>query len=59
MSILELHAITTQLIASGHGALSVDISKTTFTHPLENDGATIMPVESAKLEHYELMDDNA
>ena len=58
MSINELHELTGKLIAEGRGKLGVTIGKDTFTHPLERDGAVIMPVESAEVRNYEILDDD-
>lgn len=58
MTINQLHKITGELIAKGAGRRSVCIDKGSFTHPLEADGCLILPVESAALSVYEMMDDD-
>lgn len=58
MTINQLHKITGELIAKGAGRRAVCISKETFKHPLESDGATILDVEEADLEVFEMLDDD-
>lgn len=45
MTVNQLRKLLDTLIANGHGRKPVCIDKRTFTNPLEDDGATIMPVE--------------
>jgi hypothetical protein len=56
MNINQLHKITAQLKEQGAGRRGVCVSKETFTHPLESDGATILSVERAALEVFGIMD---
>ena len=56
MQIRKLHRLLSELIDGGHGHKEVMINKNTFSHPLESDGAVIMPIESIYLDWYELMD---
>lgn len=58
MTINQLHKLTGKLIAQGAGRRAVCISKDTFKHPLESDGATILDVSSASLKVFEMMDDD-
>lgn len=58
MTINQLHKITAKLIAAGAGRRGVCVSKDTFTHPLESDGATILDVSHADLRSFPMMDDD-
>lgn len=58
MNIKKLHEITAEIIAKGGGHRGVCISKDTFRHKLESDGATILSVESGSLEQFEMADDD-
>ena len=58
MTINQLHKITAKLIEQGAGRRGVCVSKTTFTHPLESDGATILDVEHADLKVFPMLDDD-
>ncbi len=58
MTIRQLNKITSEIIAKGGGRRGVCISKDTFRHKLEGDGATILTVESASLESFEMADDD-
>jgi hypothetical protein len=46
MTVSRLHALLAQEIVKGNSDLEVMVDKTTFRHPLEDDGAVIIPVES-------------
>ena len=50
MTVGQLHKQLTKMIADGHVRKSVTISKTTFRHPCEGDGQTILPVYGLDLE---------
>lgn len=56
MTINQLHKILGGLVTKGFGKRKVSISKTTFRHKLEADGCTILDVESAALQQFEIMD---
>lgn len=58
MTINQLHKITSALITQGAGRRKVCVSKTTFTHTLECDGATILDVEHADLKVFPMLDDD-
>ncbi len=58
MTINQLHKITAKLKEQGSGRHGVCVSKETFTHPLESDGATILSVERAALEVFTIADDD-
>jgi hypothetical protein len=58
MTVNQLHKLTGKLVALGAGRRAVCISKDTFKHPLEGDGATILDVLSADLKVFEMMDDD-
>lgn len=58
MTINQLHKLTAKLIAQGAGRRGVCVSKDTFTHPLESDGATILDVEHADLKVFPMLDDD-
>jgi hypothetical protein len=46
MTVNQLHKLLGELVSKGHGRKPVCINKHTFTHPLEDDGANILPVVS-------------
>lgn len=56
MTINQLHAITEKLIQQGCGRRKVTIDKSTFSHPLEGDGAVILDVASADFECVPILD---
>lgn len=58
MNIKSLHRILNDLIAAGAGRREVCVDKSTFTHPLESDGATILNVDSAEAKVIELADED-
>lgn len=58
MTINQLHKITAKLIAQGAGRRGVCVSKDTFTHPLESDGAPILDVCHADLKMFPMADDD-
>lgn len=58
MTINKLHKLLGKLIAEGHGRKTVDINKRTFSHPLEGDGVTIMPVDAIELKNYAVSDED-
>lgn len=58
MTINQLHKLTAKLIDQGAGRRGVCVSKDTFTHPLESDGATIMDVVKGDLQVFPMMDDD-
>jgi hypothetical protein len=45
MNVNQLHKALGALIEQGHGRKPVCIAKLSFTDPLEEDGANILPVE--------------
>ena len=56
MTIGKLNEITTEMVKNGRSRISVCIDKSTFSHPLEEDGAVIMDVGSAEIQTIPLMD---
>ena len=44
-TVANLHKQLTELIAKGHGRKPICVNKSTFMHPLENDGAVILDVQ--------------
>jgi len=58
MTINQLHKITGKLIEQGSGRRAVCVDKSSFTHPLESDGAMILSVESAAAQVVEMSDDD-
>lgn len=49
MTITALHKLLGKQIENGHGRKPVCVDKSSFKHPLEDDGAVILDVASAKL----------
>ena len=49
MTVMKLYKELGRLIADGAGSKTVSINKTTFSHSLELDGCTILPVKSVDL----------
>ncbi len=58
MTINQLNKLTGKLVAKGAGRRGVCVSKDTFTHPLESDGATILDVVKGDLEVFPIADDD-
>lgn len=58
MTINKLVKELQRLQEKGHGRSSVQINKASFYHPLESDGAVIMPVGSVAFMGYPIMDDD-
>lgn len=58
ITIGKLHKILGEMIENGHARKPVTIDKETFTHNLESDGVSILPVESAKIKWIRLADDD-
>lgn len=56
LTVGKLHKILTEMVADGQARRQVCVSKTTFYHPLESDGVTVLPVEGVKLDTIELTD---
>ena len=56
MTIKKLYGELSKLIAAGYGRSLVVVSKTTFNHPCESDGVTMLPVESVKIELVNITD---
>lgn len=54
----RLHKILEALVDKGMSRRLVCVDKTTFQHPLEEDGATILPVISVRLESHSIVDDD-
>lgn len=46
MTVARLHKLLGKLVEKGHGRKPVCIDKRTFSHPLENDGCTILGVDA-------------
>jgi len=58
MTVYALCKILNALVTNGHARTQVCIDKSSFTHPLESDGACILNVTSAEIERTEMMDDD-
>ena len=58
MQVRTLYRKLGQLIADGEGYKDVVAAKESFSHPLEGDGATILPVESIKIETYPVLSED-
>jgi len=58
MTINKLNKILSMLIAAGHGRKEVCVDKSKCNHPLESDGALIIPVTSAEYESHEMLNDD-
>ncbi len=58
MTVAKLHKLLGALIDEGQGRRPVCVSKTSFYHPLENDGATILDVTEATAESITMADDD-
>ena len=56
MTLTRLHKLLSALIAEGYGRREVCISKETFTHNLEGDGCTVLPVCRVDAQAIEMMD---
>lgn len=56
LTVNQLHKMLGQLIEDGNGRLSVCVSKTTFTHPLEGDGCSILQAYGIRVEAVPMMD---
>ena len=46
MTVTALHKQLSALIEAGHGRKPVLVNKTSFTHPLEDEGAVLLPIEA-------------
>ena len=58
MTIGKLHKLLSVMVENGQSRTGVIIDKTTFTHPLEEDGATLLSVNSGKIECISIIDDD-
>lgn len=58
MTINKLHKLLGQLIEQGYGRSKACIDKSSFTHPLEDDGAVILDIHEAESRWVPLMDDD-
>ena len=47
-TVAKLHKLLGALIEQGHGRKPVCVDKSTFSHPLESDGALILDVDSVE-----------
>jgi hypothetical protein len=54
----KLHKEIGKAIEQGWGYRYVYVNKKTFSHPLESDGAVILPVENAEIESFPMIDDD-
>ena len=57
MTIDKLHKLLTKLIAQGHGRKNVFVDKWSYRDNRESDGCVILPVSEARLQSYEMLDD--
>lgn len=58
ITVRKLHAILSDMILNGHAHKPVCVSKTTFQHPLEPDGCTILDIDNINIEIIEQLDDD-
>ena len=58
MTILKLSRLCDQLIRNGHARKKVCVQKDTFSSPLENDGAVILPIDKGGLLSFPMIDDD-
>jgi cell wall assembly regulator SMI1 len=58
MTVANLHKQLAKMVESGQGWMKVCIDKSSFNHPLEGDGATILNVKSADHHWVPLLDDD-
>lgn len=58
ITVNRLHKMLTEAIAQGHGRAKVCVHKTTFDHPLEDDGVVVLDVAGGGVEHIEQSDDD-
>lgn len=56
MTLNRLHKLLSTLIEEGYGRREVCISKETFTHNLEGDGCTVLPICRVDTQIIEMMD---
>lgn len=56
LTVSQLHKMLGKLIDQGHGRAQVCISKSTFTHPLESDGCSILNAYGIRIENVPQMD---
>lgn len=56
MTVRKPHAILSDMILEGHARKPVCVSKTTFQHPLETDGCTILDADKISIEIVEQLD---
>ena len=58
MTVGKLHKILNRLVLNGHGRKPVSIAKDTFTHPLESDGVSVLPIDDVKIVWVPMADDD-
>ena len=58
MTVAKLHRFLGAMIEAGHGRKPVTVNKRTFSHPLEQDGVSILNVHSAELDWIPQGDDD-
>lgn len=58
MTLKKFHKLLGDLIEKGHGRRRVCVDKRSFSHPLEDDGAVILDVESTFAQVITMVDDN-
>jgi len=56
MTIIKLHKILGEKIKQGHGRKRVCVDKSSFKHPLEEDGALILDVNNVEIDHVRIFD---
>ena len=58
MTVNALYRKLQKLCRDGHGRRRVSIDKSTFTHPLEADGAVVLDIESVHVRSVPQVDDD-
>lgn len=58
MTVKRLHKLLGELIEKGHARTEIVVSKTTFRHPLEADGATLLSIQGVAPQYVPQIDDD-
>lgn len=56
LTVNQLHKMLGKLVEEGNGRLPVCVSKSTFTHPCEDDGCTILNAYGVRVERVLIAD---
>lgn len=58
MTVGRLHRFLGAMVKAGHARKPVAVNKSTFSHPLEQDGVAVLNVEKAELDWIPQSDDD-